>query len=81
MTAREAPRQRSVHCDRSERETIRRKAAAAGKTVSRFLLDLALADDPDRSPLILTGAEQRELRDGVRELRERAAALFGERVG
>ena len=80
MTARDAPRQRSVHCDRSEREAIRKNAAAAGKTVSRFLLDLALADDPDRHPLILTEAEQRELLGGVRELRNRAAS-FGERGG
>ena len=40
-----------------------------GKTVSRYVLDLALADDPDRHPVVLTPDEQAELRDGVRELR------------
>ena len=68
MTGREAPRQRSVHCDRSERETIRGKAAAAGKTVSRFLLDLTLADDPDRYLPILgerTAEDRRQQRQAT----------------
>ena len=47
---------------------IRGRAKAAGKTISRYMLDLALADDPDRHPVALTPAEQAELRDGVRAL-------------
>ena len=47
---------------------IRLRAAAAGKTVSRYVLDLALADDPDRHPVALTEAEQLELQDRVREI-------------
>ena len=61
-------RQRSLYCRPGDRATIRGRAAAAGKTVSGYLLDLAEADDPDRHPVALTPAEQAELRDGVREL-------------
>ena len=61
-------RQRSLYCGPEDRAAIRGRAKAAGKTVSRYLLDLALADDPDRHPVVLTPAEQAELRDGVREL-------------
>lgn len=61
-------RQRSLYCRPDERAAIRGRAKAAGKPVSRYLLDLAMADDPDRHPVVLTPAEQAELRDGVREL-------------
>ena len=61
-------RQRSLHCKPGEQATIRVRAAAAGKTVSRYVLDLALADDPDRHPVALTEAEQAELRDRVGEV-------------
>ena len=67
-------RQRSLYCGPAAQATIRGRAAAAGKTVSRYLLDLALADDPDRHPVALTPAEQAELRDGVRELLARGRA-------
>ena len=62
-------RQRSLHCNPDEQAAIRARAAVAEKTVSRYVLDLALADDPDRHPVVLTPDEQAELRDGVRELR------------
>ena len=48
---------------------IREAADASGKTISRFVLDLALADDVDRHPLALTEDEQAALRDGVSEVR------------
>ena len=54
---------------------IRERAAAAGKTVSRYVLDLALADDPERHPLVLTEEEQAELRDGVLEVQAFVHAL------
>ena len=60
---------------------IRGRAAAAGKTVSRHVLELALADDPDRHPLVLTDEEQAELRDGVREVRAFVRALRRELPG
>ena len=59
-------RQRSLHCTPAEQAMIRERAAEADTTVSRHVLDLALADDPDRHPLVLTEEEQRELRDGMR---------------
>ncbi len=74
-------RQRSLHCRPGEQEAIRGAAAAAGKTVSRYVLDLALADDPDRHPVALTEAEQAELRDRVEEVwsfvRDATRALDG----
>ena len=48
------------------------------KKVSRYVLDLAVADDPDRHPVVLTPDEQEELRDGVRELRVLVRAAEGE---
>ena len=58
-------RQRSLHCKPAEQAMIRERAAATEKTVSRYVMELALADDPDRHPLVLTEEEQDELRDGV----------------
>ena len=49
--------------------------------LSRYLLDLSLADDPDRHVVALTAAEQAELRDGVREVRAFARALRRELPG
>ena len=53
-------KQRSLHCSPREQAEIRVRASAAGKTVTRYVLDLALADDPNRHPLVLTAGEQRE---------------------
>ena len=60
---------------------IRERAAAAGKTVSRYVMELALADDPDRHPLVLSEEEQVKLRDGVLELQALARALRRELPG
>lgn len=54
---------------------IREAADASGKTISRFVLDLALADDVDRHPVVLTADEQAGLRDGVNEVRGFVRAL------
>ena len=48
--ARSGRRQRSLHCKPAEQAMIRERAAAAEKTVSRYVMELALADDPDRHP-------------------------------
>ena len=53
-------KQRSLHCSPKEQAEIRARASAVGKTVTRYVLDLALADDPNRHPLVLTAGEQRE---------------------
>ena len=79
--ARPVRRQRSLHCKPAEQAMIRERAAAADKTVSRYILELALADDPDRHPLVLTEAEQVEQRDGVRELQAFVRALRRELPG
>ena len=79
--ARPVRRQRSLHCTPAEQAMIREKAAEAGKPVSRHVLDLALADDPDRHPLVLTEAEQRELLDGMREVGAFVLALRRELPG
>ena len=60
---------------------IRERAAAAGKTVSRYVVELALADDPDRHPLVLTEEEQVEQRDGAREVQAFVRALRRELPG
>ena len=74
-------RQRSLHCAPAEQAMIRERAAEAGKTVSRHVLDLALADDPDRHPLVLTEEEQRELVEGIREVEAFVRALRQELPG
>lgn len=81
MRGGERKRRRSLYCSAAERRTIRGKAAAAEKTVSRYLLGLSLGDDPDRHVVALTAAEQEELRDGVREVRALALALRRELPG
>ena len=40
------------------------------------MLDLALADDPERHQLVLTADEQTDLRDAVAELRAFVLALM-----
>ena len=51
---------RSLHCSSRKQDEIRARAKAAEKTVTHYVLDLVLADDPDRHPLVLTAGEQRE---------------------
>ena len=74
-------RQRSLHCKPAEQAMIRERAEAAGKTVSCYVMELALADDPDRHPLVLSEEEQVKLRDGVLELQALARALRRELPG
>lgn len=62
------PRQRSVHCPAKAQAFIRARARAAGKTVSGYVLELARADDPGRSPLAVGGEERRALLDGMRSV-------------
>ena len=63
-----ARRHRSLHCKPEEQAMIRERAAAANKTLSRYVLDLALDDDPGRHSLVLSAEEQAELRDGIRAM-------------
>ena len=74
-------RQRSLHCTPAEQAMIRARAEEASKTVTRHVLDLALADDPDRHPLVLTEEEQAELHDGIRAVEAFVLALRRELPG
>ena len=67
--------QRSVYCSPEKREEIRASASAAGKTVSRHVIDLARADDGCRHPLALSDVEQRELLDCLRRVNGFVRAL------
>ena len=63
-------RQRSLHCPPEEQEMIRARAQAAGKSISRYVLDLALADDPDVHPLVLDEDAQFALLDAMLDIRD-----------
>ena len=62
-------RPRGVYCSMEEREAIRKRAAAAGKSVSRLFLDAVLADDADSRASALTAEEQAELLEGFPDAR------------
>ena len=67
-------RPRSVYCSLEEREAIRQAAAAAGKSVSAFVIGRALEHGEDEAgEEALTEDERAELRGGVRRL----AAVMG----
>ena len=68
-------RPRTVHCPPDKQVAIRKRAEQADKNVSRYLIGLALADDPDRHPLVLTPDEQREMRDNLHHLEDLVRAL------
>ena len=61
-------RARAIYCAPEERAAIRARAAAAGKPVSRLILDLAFAEAADRRGSALTAEEMGELLDGFRTL-------------
>ena len=65
---------RGFYCTRDERAAIGARAAAAGLSVSRLILDLARDDIADRPVAAPTAAEMAELFDGFRAL---AAFLRG----
>ena len=67
-------RGRGFYCTRQERAAIGARAAAAGLSVSRLVLDLARDDSGDRPVPSLTAEETAELLDGFRLL---AAFLRG----
>ncbi|MYA88484.1 MAG: hypothetical protein F4X97_08550 [Boseongicola sp. SB0662_bin_57] len=66
--ARERRRQRSLHCPPEEQAMIRGRAKAAGKTISRYVLDLALQDDPDVHPVVIDEEAQLSLLEGMLEV-------------
>lgn len=77
-------RPRGVSCSPAQRDAIRERAAAAGKTVSRLVLDAALADGTGGHATALSAEELTELLRGfrtlvafVRVLRDRAVVDSG----
>ena len=68
QTPRRRTHQRSVYCSAEEQEAIRAEARAAGRTVSRHVLERVHADDPERHRLVLSEAQQTEILEGVRLL-------------
>ena len=68
-------RQRAVYARPDDQALIREQAANRGKTISGYLLDLALNDDPDIHPLHLSAAEQREILEGIRTLEQLSRSL------
>lgn len=61
-------RARGVHCSPEQRDAIRERAAAAGSTVSRLVLDAALADRTGGRASALSAEELAELHRGFRTL-------------
>ncbi len=61
-------RPRSVYCSPGEYAAIQERAAAAGKPVSRFVLERALKGLGTAPAVALTEEERAELHDGVRRL-------------
>ena len=61
-------RPRAVYALPDDQALIREQASKHGKTISGYLLGLALDDDPDIHPLHLSAAEQREILEGIRAL-------------
>ena len=60
---------------------IRARVQATGKTISRYVLDLALADDPDVHPLVLKEDSQLSLLGGMLDIRELVHAIWDELSG
>ena len=68
-------RPRSVYCSPGEYAAIQERAAAAGRPVSRFVLERALKGGG--TAVALTEEERAELHDGVRRLVAFADLLRG----
>ena len=66
---------RSVYCAPETRAAMHERADQKGMSLSRLIVELARADDPDRHPLALSEAEQRAMRDDVGECAELVRAL------
>ena len=78
---RQRPRQRCVRSTAKQHEALRKRARAAGKNLSRYLIDLALADAPERYLLAIPEEEQRVLSRGLGEVVEVLAMVRRELPG
>ena len=67
---------RSVYCPVPEtRAAMHERAHKRDMSLSRLIVELARADDPDRHPLVLSEAEQRAMREDVGECAALVRAL------
>ena len=67
---RQRPRQRCVRSTAKQHEALRRRAKGEGKNLSRYLIDLALADAREHPPRVEVEGQQRETRSGLLEVVE-----------
>ena len=74
----ERPRQRSVYCSAGERRLVRAQARAAGKTISRYVLDLVRADLEEARARARRAEAHRELAEGVRSIEASLRLAFRE---
>ena len=72
---RERPRQRSVYCSARERRLVRARAKAAGKTISRYVLDLVRADAPGGEAHSPSAGEHQALMERLRGIEGALRAL------
>ena len=68
-------RGRSVYCAVETQDAMRERAREADMPLSRLVMELARADDPDRHALVLSEAEKRAMRDDLAECAELVRAL------
>ena len=68
-------RQRAIYALADDQALIREQASKRDKTISGYLLDLALDDDPDSHPLHLSADEQKEILEGIRVLDQLSQSL------
>ena len=68
-------RGRSVYCAVETQAAMRERAREADMPLSRLVMELARADDPDRHRLVLSEAEKRAMRDDLHECAELVRAL------
>lgn len=68
-------RQRSLSMSGDAQALLRRQAAKSGKTVSGYVLDLALADDTVNWPVVLSQSEQREIHEALTEILDKVRGV------
>ena len=80
-SVRERPRQRCVRSSATEHAALRRRARAAGRNLSRYLVERALADAAAPPPEAGSEEERRALRDALLEAVEALSMLRRELPG
>ena len=68
-------RGRCVYCAVETQSAMHERAREVDMPLSRLVVELARADDPDRHPLVLAEAEQEAMRDELGEVAELVRSL------